>query len=93
MVVGACAGSIAEAAQEFGNGGLTPATKGRGGNLFWELFKLRQFMLADFPDFDNLAKARGLEAMAACNAPAATASWLVDEAMNILAKIVRDQLN
>jgi hypothetical protein len=92
MVVGACAGAIAEAALEFQNGGLTPTTKGRGGNLIWELFRLREFMIADF-DFDRIARKRGVEALVACDVPAATADALVGDVMSILARIVRDQLN
>jgi len=93
MVVGACAGMIAEAVGQFQDGGLTPTTKSRGGNLFWELYKLRQFMIADFPDFDRVAKKRGVEALQACNVPLAAANICVDAVLEILAKIVRDQLN
>jgi hypothetical protein len=93
MVVGACAGMIAEAVGQFQDGGLTPTTKGRGGNLIWELYKLREFMIADFPNFDSIARTRGVEALRACDVPLAAANMLVDAVLEILAKIVRDKLN
>jgi hypothetical protein len=92
MVVGACAGAIAEAVGEFQDGGLTPRTKGRGGNLIWELFRLREFMIADF-DFDRIARERGVEALLACDVNPATATALVNEVLDILRKVTRDQLN
>ena len=92
-VVGACAGAIAEATQEFQSGKLTPAAKMRSGEYICELFKLRQFMIVDWPEFDTLAKERGVEMLKACNVSFGAANLLVDAVMEILGKIVRDQAN
>jgi hypothetical protein len=92
-VVGACAGALAEALAEFRNGGLSLGTRARGGDLIAELLKLRLFMIADFPNFDAIARQRGVEAMCGCDVPAATAEALVDEVMTILARVVHNQFN
>src|SRR6516164_17061 len=89
MVVGACAGAIAEALGQFQNGGLTTATKGQSGKFIAELFRLRQYMIVDWPEFDTLAKERGVEALCACDFDPATANMLVDAVLEILGKIVR----
>jgi len=93
MVVGACAGAIAEAIGQFQNGGLTTATRGQSGKFISELFRLREYMIVDWPDFDAVAKERGVETLRACDVPAPVATMLVDSVLEILAKIVRDQLN
>ena len=54
---------------------------------------MREFMIADFPDFDFLARRRGIEVLVACDTPVATAEFLVGETMNLLAKLVRIQSN
>jgi len=64
-IVGAAAGTIAEAIQEFQDGGLTPMTKSQGGEFIWQLFRLREFMIADFPDFDCVAREHGTATMLA----------------------------
>jgi hypothetical protein len=92
-VVAVCAGAIAEAALELRNGAITERTKTAGGDAIAELFKLRQFMIADWPDFDRIARKRGVEASVACDVPLAAANMLVDAVLEILAKIVRDKLN
>jgi hypothetical protein len=84
---------LAEALREVRDGGLTSETRARGGDLIATLFRLRGFMLVDFPEFDNVARRRGVEAMRACDVPAATAEALVDEVMTILARVVHNQLN
>ena len=91
MVVGACAGVIAEAIGQLQNGGLTTATKGQSGKFIAELFRLRQYMIVDWPDFDALAKERGVEALCACDVPAPVATMLVDSVLEILAQIVCNQ--
>ena len=94
MLVGATAGMIAEAAGEYENGALSAEIRGRGGALFWELYKLRNFMIADWPDFYRIAKNRGVEALRAHDVVnPATANMLVDAALTILDKIVRDEAN
>jgi len=92
-VVGACAGAIAEATQEFQSGKLTLTAKLRSGEYICELYRLRQFMISDFPNFDTIAKERGVEMLRACNVSAGAANLLVDAVLEILAKIVRDQAN
>jgi hypothetical protein len=86
--VAAAAGAIAEALGEFQDGGLTSSTKMQGGELIAQLFRLRQFLIADFPDFDSIARTHGTAALRACDVAPATADALVDEV-----KVVRDQLN
>jgi hypothetical protein len=93
VVVGACAAMIAEAASEFQNGGLSPRLKGNAGEFIWQLFRLREFMLPNFPEVDRIAKERGVEALVACDFPIETAEWLVGEVMTVLGKIVRDLAN
>jgi len=91
MIVGACAVAIAEAIEQFQNGGLTTATRGQNGKCISELFRLRQYMIVDWPDFDAVAKERGVEALCACDVPPATANMLVDSVLEILGKMVCDQ--
>lgn len=92
-LVGACAGTIAEAVGEYQNGGLTSPTKGQNGRCLAELYRLRQFMLPDYPNFDSLAKERGIAMLQACDVAPAAANMLVNAVMEILAKIVRDEAN
>src|SRR5262249_60100177 len=95
MVVGAAAGALAEAMHEkfqIGGGGLT-WTKTAGGAAIWELYRLREFMSADWPDFDRLARERGVAALQACARPLGGADMRIDEALKILPKVVADNLN
>jgi len=92
-VVGAAAAAFGAALGESENGGLTEATKVQGGKLLCELFKLRQCIIADFPNFDTLARECGEETLRACDVNPATANILVDNVMNILAKITQNRLN
>jgi hypothetical protein len=93
-LVGAAAGAFAEALLDFERGGkLAPDIRDRGGQLLGEIFRLRKFMIVDFPSFDSLARMRGIEAMQACGVAFETADALVAEVMKILAKITHDQLH
>ena len=93
-IVGAVAGVIGEGVEECRNGGLTPKTKGQSAKFLCELLFLRRYMLeAGFSNFDSLARQRGLEVLIACDTPAATAQFLVDETMKLLAKLVQQQAN
>ena len=95
-VVAAAAGAIAAALGEFRDGGLTPATKMHGGDTIATLFKLRQFLIVDFPDFDGMARKHGaivLWEICGDEVSPATIDVLVDEMMDILAKVVRAELN
>src|SRR5215831_1786388 len=57
-IVAAAGMAIIEALQERADGGLTSATKMRGGDLICELFRWRKFLIADYPTFDAMARAR-----------------------------------
>jgi len=59
--IGEC---VVEALQKFNAGRLTNSTKMVGGEAVAQLFKLRQLLIADFPDFDRIARERGVEALA-----------------------------
>jgi hypothetical protein len=93
MIVGACAGTIAEAVGEYQDGRTTGTTKKRGANFIYELYKLREFMLPDFPNFDRIARERGVEALVACDVPRGAANICVDAVLEILGNVVRDQLH
>ena len=92
-VVGAVAGVIGEGVTECRDGGLIPETKVQAAKFLCELVRLREFMIGDFPDFDRIAKERGVEVLVACDTPPATAKFLVGETMNLLAKLVINQSN
>jgi len=91
--VAAAAGAIAEALAERQVGRLTSATRTRGGDLICELVRLRQLLIADFPDFDNIARTYGLAALRARDVPVATAAVLLDEVFNLMQKVFRVALN
>jgi len=94
-MVASAAGAIAEALGEYQNGGLSPLTKSRGGDLVFELFKLRQFLIADF-DFDRIAVEYGLAVLleaSGADVDASTINILVDGVMDILRTVVRAALN
>ena len=74
-------------------GRLINSTKMAGGEAVAQLFKLRQFLIADFADFDRIARERGVEVLRACDVPLAAANMFVDAVLEILTRIVRDQLN
>jgi hypothetical protein len=57
---------IAEALAERQDGGLTPATRARGGDLLAALHGLRLFMLADW-DFDGICRVHGAAALRAAD--------------------------
>jgi hypothetical protein len=88
-LVAAAGMAIAEALAERSDGGLTPATRVRGGDLIAQLYGLRQFLIVDFPNFDSIARTHGLAALRACDVPPATADVLVNEVLAIVAKVVR----
>jgi hypothetical protein len=94
--VAAAAATIAEALGEFQDGGLTSTTKAAGGSCIFEIYRLRCFLIARFPDFDRLARERGIEELRAATngeVSSVTIDVLVDGVMDILHKVVRDQLN
>jgi hypothetical protein len=94
-IVAAAAGVLAEAVQEYKDRGLTPKTKGQGGELIWQLYRLRASMIGIW-DFDSVARQRGIEALRAATdgeLTPRTVDLLVDEVLTILRKVVADNLN
>jgi hypothetical protein len=85
--------AIAEALDEHRHGALSPRTKMRGGDLICELVRLRQFLIADLPDFDSIARVRGVAMLRAADVSPATANVLVDEVLDLVAKLTRAALN
>lgn len=93
-IVGATAAMIGEGVGEFQDGGVTSETKSKSAKFLCELLFLRQYMLdAGFSNFDQIAKARGVEILVACDTPPATAKFLVDSVLELLAKLVHQQAN
>jgi hypothetical protein len=94
MVAGA-AGNLALALSEFQDRGLTTHTKMAGGDAIFQLFRLRQMMVGTW-DFDRIAREHGravLRETCGADIDARTIDMLVDAVLEILAKVVRDQLN
>ena len=92
-IVVAAAGALGEGIGELENGGLTGATRGRGGHFICELFKWRQFLIDDHPNFDSLAHQQGMEMYVAAGSSLEGAKVLIDGVFKILGRIVRDQAN
>ena len=94
MVAGA-AGNFALALSEFQDRGVTGGTKMAGGEAIWQLYRLRQALIADL-DFDSIARTHGRAVLRECcgrDVTDATVDMLVDSVLDILRKVVRDQLN
>jgi hypothetical protein len=83
---------LLEALVERSDGGLTPATKTRGGDQLAELYGLRQFMIGTW-DFDAICREHGTAALCAADVSPSTADRLVDEVLILLHKIVRAEAN
>jgi len=94
-IVAAAAVTLAQGLREMERGKLTLRTKMKGGDLVFELFKLRQFLIADF-DFDRICREHGrivlLEASGA-DVDARTIEILVDGVLDVLARVVRAAVN
>src|SRR5262245_9459507 len=85
--------AIAEALEERRHGALSPRTRQRGGDLICELVRLRQFLIADLPDFDRVAREHGVAMLRAADVSLATAGVLVDEVLDLMHKVTRIALN
>jgi hypothetical protein len=85
--------ALAEALDEQRLGALSLRTKMRSGDLICELVRLRQFLIADFPDFDRVAREHGVALLRAADASPATANVLVDEVLDLVHKVTRITLN
>jgi hypothetical protein len=92
-LVAAAGIALAEALDEQQLGALSLRTKMRSGDLICELVRLRQFLLADFPDFDCVAREHGVALLRAADASPATANVLVDEVLDLVHKVTRIALN
>jgi hypothetical protein len=93
-IVGAVAGVIGQGVEECKDGGLTIRTKSQSAEFLCDLLFLRRYMIdAGFSNFDSLARQRGIEVLLACDTPAPTAQFLVDETMKLLGKLVVQQAN
>ena len=90
--VAAAAAILLEALAERSDGGLTPATKTRGGDQLATLYSLRCFMIPTW-DFDAIAREHGATALRAADVSPSTADRLVDEVLILLHKIVRSAVN
>jgi hypothetical protein len=54
---------------------------------------LRQVLIVDLPNFDSLAREHGTAVLRAADVPPATAACLVDEVLDLVAKVTRVALN
>jgi hypothetical protein len=91
-LVAAAGITIVEALGEYRDGGLTPRTKGRGGDLIAQLVGLYQFAIADL-DFDSIARVHGTAALRSADVNPVTADRLVSEVLALLHKVVQTTLN
>jgi hypothetical protein len=85
--------ALAEALDEQRLGALSLRTKMRSGDLICELVRLRQFLIADFPDFDRVAREHGVAMLRLAGASPATADVLVNEVLDLMHKVTRIALN
>jgi hypothetical protein len=95
VLVASVAALLADGLCERQQGALTTRTKRAGGDAVFELYKLRQFMIADWP-FDDVARKYGKRVLlesGGAGVDATTAEILVDGVLDILRKVVRAALN
>jgi hypothetical protein len=95
VLVASVAALLADGLCERQQGALTTRTKKAGGDAVFELFRLRQFMIADWP-FDDIAREYGravLRETCGSGIDARTVDVLVDEVLDILRKVVRAAAN
>jgi hypothetical protein len=90
--VAAAAATLLEALAERSDGGLTPATRTRGGDQLAALYGLRQFMIGTW-DFDAICREYGRLSLCAADVSPSTADRLVDEVLTLMHKIVRSAAN
>jgi hypothetical protein len=92
LQVAGAASLLLLALEEYGDGGLSPRTKEQSGQLFFELFRLHQFMLGH-GDFNAIARRHGVAVLRKDDIKLATAEAAVDEVLQILAQVVKSQLS
>ena len=93
-VVAAAARAIVRALMEYQNGGARPATTRHGGDLIAQLYALRQATIEQL-DFDAMARTYGKRVLREHYADVSDAALdeLVSWPLDILAKVVRSQMN
>jgi hypothetical protein len=94
--VAVAAAAIAEALGEHTDGGVTSKTRAQSGDSIAHLFRLHQFLIADFPDFTAMAREQGAAALWAATdgeVSPVTCALLIDSALEILARVVAAELN
>ena len=85
--------AIAEALAERQDGGLSPATRTRGGDLICQLYGLRRFLIVDLPNFDSLAHEQGVVVLREAGFSPRIADLLASEVLDLLGKVVRTAFN
>jgi hypothetical protein len=91
-VTAAAAATVLEATEEYGDRGVSPATKDQIKGHFWRLYCVRQ-LLVPFFDFDSIAREQGERILRAADVSPRLARIVIDATMETLHKTVRDTLN
>lgn len=94
-MIAAAAVAVAEALREFERGKLSSRTRTAGGDMIFEIYKLRAFMIGTW-DFDRIALEYGRKALheqCGSDADARTIEILIDGVMSILRTVVRAAVN
>ena len=92
LQVAGAASLLLLALEEYGDRGLSPKTKEQSGQLFFELFRLHQYMLGR-GDFDAIARRHGVAVLRKDDITLPTAEMAVDEVLKILAHVVKSELS
>jgi len=93
LQVAAAACAIMEALDERRHGALSPRTRMAGGDRIVALYQLRQFLIVDLPNFDSITREHGVAVLRAADVSPATAGVLVNEVLDLVAKVTRVALN
>jgi hypothetical protein len=91
-VTAVAAGTILEALGEYQDRGLTPAIKKQTGEVFWQLYRIRQ-LLVPIWDFDQIARTEGIAMLQAADVAPGLAKIAIDATLETLHKTIRDNLN
>jgi len=96
QAVAVAAAAIAEALAEHTDGGVTSKTRAQSGDSIAHLFRLRQFLIADFPHFGEICREQGTAALRAATdgeVRPVTCALLIDSVLEILARVIAAELN
>ena len=88
----AAAGTILEALAEYKDRGVTPATRNQTGEVFFELYRLRQLLVPTW-DFDAICREQGTAALRAADVAPAIAQIAIDEVLRVLHAVIRATVN